>query len=282
MAYAPVHPRQSVLSQMFIYLSKVVWFFLQPTSLLIALVLLGAFALWLQWTRTAKRLVGIAAIGLVTAAYLPVGNWLFLPLEERFPRPALSAIAEPAGIIVLGGALNPLIGKSRGVVAVNEAAERFIAGAELLRKFPNAKFVFTGGGAAMLLPDTAEAEGVKSLLFPALGLPADRLILESKSRNTYENAVFTKELLAPKANERWILVTSAFHMPRAVACFRKAGFTLIPWPVDYRTRGMEDLTLFFAQPSEGLKRVDKGMREWIGLLVYWLSGKTDSLFPGPK
>ena len=282
MAYAPVHPRQSVLSQMFIYLSKVVWFFLQPTSLLIALVALGAFALWLQWTRTAKRLVGIAAIGLVTAAYSPVGNWLFLPLEERFPRPALSAIAEPAGIIVLGGALNPLIGKSRGVVAVNEAAERFIAGAELLRKFPNAKFVFTGGGAAMLLPDTAEAEGVKSLLFPALGLPADRLILESKSRNTYENAVFTKELLAPKVNERWILVTSAFHMPRAVACFRKAGFTLIPWPVDYRTRGMEDLTLFFAQPSEGLKRVDKGMREWIGLLAYWLSGKTDSLFPGPK
>lgn len=227
-------------------------------------------------------MVGIAAIGLVAAAYSPLGNWLFLPLEERFPRPALSAIAEPAGIIVLGGALNPLIGKSRGVVAVNEAAERFIAGAELLRKFPNARFVFTGGGAAMLLPDTAEAESVQSLLFPALALPTDRLILESKSRNTYENAVFTKELLAPKSNGRWILVQSAFHMPRAVACFRKAGFRLIPWPVDYRTHGMEDVTLFFAQPSEGLKRVDKAIREWIGLLAYWLSGKTDSLFPGPK
>jgi uncharacterized SAM-binding protein YcdF (DUF218 family) len=117
-------------------------------------------------------------------------------------------------------------------------------------------------------------------------VPQDRLILEAKSRDTYENAAFLKEQLT-RAGElgsgtRWLLITSAYHMPRAMGAFRQAGFNVEPWPVDYRTRGKADLTRPFDKVSEGLRRVDVASREWAGLLAYWLRGRSDALFPAPR
>ena len=119
-----------------------------------------------------------------------------------------------------------------------------------------------------------------------MGVAPDRLILESDARDTYENAVYLKaelgklDLLGP--GKRWVLITSAYHMPRAMASFRQAGFDVEPWPVDYRTRGRADLTRPFDKVSEGLRRVDVATREWVGLFAYWLAGRSDSLFPAPK
>jgi uncharacterized SAM-binding protein YcdF (DUF218 family) len=114
-----------------------------------------------------------------------------------------------------------------------------------------------------------------------LGIPADRIIVEERSRDTAENARFTKALADPRPGERWLLVTSAFHMPRSIGAFRRVGFAVEAYPVDYRTRGPEDLARPFASLGDGLRRSDIAMREWIGLLIYWLAGRTSELFPAP-
>jgi uncharacterized SAM-binding protein YcdF (DUF218 family) len=107
------------------------------------------------------------------------------------------------------------------------------------------------------------------------------LTIERRSRNTQENAEFSKVVAAPKNGERWLLVTSAFHMPRSVGLFRKAGFAVEPYPVDWRAGGPADLLMPHALSIDGLSLVDVGVREWMGLFAYWVTGKTGELLPGP-
>jgi uncharacterized SAM-binding protein YcdF (DUF218 family) len=168
---------------------------------------------------------------------------------------------------------------------LNEASERLVEAAMLARRFPEAKIAFSGGDAGILYKSGSEAEGAQSLL-EALGVAQDRLILEAKSRDTYENAAYLKDILTRSGElgpgKRWVLITSAFHMPRAIGAFRQAGFAVEPWPVDYRTRGRADLTRPFDKVSEGLRRVDAATREWVGLFAYWLRGRSDALFPAPR
>jgi uncharacterized SAM-binding protein YcdF (DUF218 family) len=107
------------------------------------------------------------------------------------------------------------------------------------------------------------------------------MILERRSRNTYENAEFVKDMVSPKRGERWILVTSAYHMPRSIGIFRKIGFEVEPYPVDWRTAGRSSLPMFSEILIVGLSRVDTACREWMGLAAYWITGKTSEFFPGP-
>ena len=118
-------------------------------------------------------------------------------------------------------------------------------------------------------------------LFEALGIAPDRITAEEQSRNTIENAVFSRLIAQPKPGERWLLVTSAFHMPRAIAAFRAAGFPVEAYPVDWRTRGPIDATRLFSSVAVGLAQTDLAMHEWVGLLAYRLTGKTTELFPAP-
>ncbi len=125
---------------------------------------------------------------------------------------------------------------ARGAVALNDAAERITATAELARRYPDARIIFSGGTSSLVFDAPAEAPvAVKEL--EALGVAHDRITAEEQSRNTIENAVFSRLLADPKPGERWLLVTSAYHMPRAIAAFRAAGFPIEPYPVDWRTRG---------------------------------------------
>ena len=149
----------------------------------------------------------------------------------------------------------------------------------LARRFSEARVVVSGGPGELFLDGEGDADTAPRLL-SALGVSADRLILENKSRNTYENAVFTRQMVAPKPGETWLLVTSAFHMPRAKALFDKAGFPTIAWPVDYRTSGKEGIGLFRDNPADSLQVTTMAIREWIGLAAYWLSGRLDRPFPG--
>jgi uncharacterized SAM-binding protein YcdF (DUF218 family) len=132
-----------------------------------------------------------------------------------------------------------------------------------------------------LRSDAREADYAASL-FESLGISSERLIMERRSRNTQENAEFSKAIAAPKAGERWLLVTSAYHMPRSVGLFRKTGFAVEAYPVDWRVGGREDLLRFTAFWLEGLDRVNVGLREWMGLTAYWATGKIDRLLPGPS
>jgi uncharacterized SAM-binding protein YcdF (DUF218 family) len=114
-----------------------------------------------------------------------------------------------------------------------------------------------------------------------LGIGSDRLLLERKARNTAENAILAKQLADPKPGERWLLLTSAWHMPRAMGLFRKAGFHVEAWPTDYRTAGPGDAWILFSSPVEGLRRLDFVVKEWLGLLANRVTGRSDALFPAP-
>lgn len=269
---------------MFFYLAKAVWFVLQPSTLIALIIGYGAILIWTGWARWGRRFVTVGAILLLVVGLSPLGNVLILPLEDRFPRADLERSPSPAGIVILGGAENRLVGSARKAPTLNEAGERLLEGAILAHKFPEAKVAFSGGDAGILYKSDSEAEGAAALL-TRLGIDRDRLILESDARDTYENAVYLKKELEAKGEldpaKRWLLVTSAYHMPRSIGAFRAAGFVVEPWPVDYRTRGGADLTRPFDKVSEGLRRVDTATREWVGLFAYWLSGRTNALFPAP-
>ena len=196
------------------------------------------------------------------------------PLEERFQRPP-SLPEHIDGIVVLGGGLEGGVNLVRGGYELNGGGDRFVETAVLARRFPEAKILVSGGVGSVLLEGEGDADTAVRF-FTALGVPRERLILENQSRNTAENAVFSHKLVAPKPGENWILVTSAFHMPRSVGLFRKVGFPVIPWPVDYRTSGKEGVGLFRDSPTDALQNTMTAMREWIGLAGYWLSGRIDS------
>lgn len=265
---------------MFFYVSKFLWFFAQPSNAILLLLLAGIILLWSRWWRLGRRMVLISGVLLFATGLTPLGHILILPLEERFARTNLSSGPAPEGIVVLGGAQDMSIHGARGAIAVNEAAERLIEAVALARRFPDAKILFTGGSGALFETRKSEAEGAAAL-FMKMGLAPERLLLESSAKNTFENAQFSVDMAQPRSGSRWLLVTSASHMPRAMGSFRKVGFAIEPWPVDYRTRGRQDFWRFFSKPSEGLRRTDNAVREWAGLLAYRLTGRTPALYPGP-
>jgi uncharacterized SAM-binding protein YcdF (DUF218 family) len=269
---------------MFFYLAKAVWFVLQPSTFIALLIGYGAILIWTGWARWGRRFVTIGAVLLLVVGLSPLGNALILPLENRFPRADLDQPPAPAGLIILGGAENRLVGSARKAPTLNEAGERLLEGAILALRFPNAKVAFSGGDAGILYKSDSEAQGAADILTD-LGVERGRLVLESNARDTYENAVFLRKELdrggAFSEGTRWLLITSAYHMPRSIGAFRQAGFDVEPWPVDYRTRGPEDFSKPFDKVSEGLRRVDTATREWVGLLAYWATGRTNALFPAP-
>jgi uncharacterized SAM-binding protein YcdF (DUF218 family) len=264
---------------MFFIASKVLGFFAVPSNVLIALGLIGVLLLLTRFTRLASWLIVTSVVLMAVAGLSPLGNALILPLEERFPAWDASR-GPPDGIVVLGGSISPEISAARGEVALNESAERLTAAAELARLYPNARIIFAGGSSALFVNEGMEAFYAVQQL-QALGVAHDRITAEEQSRNTIENAVFSLLLANPQPGERWLLVTSASHMPRAIAAFRAAQFPVEAYPVDWRTSGPSDMLQPFSSLSDGLRRTDTAVHEWVGLFAYWLSGKTKTLFPGP-
>jgi uncharacterized SAM-binding protein YcdF (DUF218 family) len=264
---------------MFFVLSKILGFFALPSNALIVLGLVGVAVAVLRNARAGGKLIVASLILLAIFGLSPLANALILPLEDRFP-PWDSSRGAPSGIVVLGGAFETLVSTTRPDIPLNDAAERMTASAALALRYPEARIIFTGGVGSLLYGGPTEGELARRF-YASLGIAAGRVTIEEESRDTAENARFTWPLAAPKPGERWLLVTSAFHMPRAIGAFRRVGFAVEAYPVDYRTRGVEDLARPFASLGEGLRRTDVAMREWIGLVIYRIAGRTAELFPGP-
>ena len=199
---------------------------------------------------------------------LPIGNGLALPLERRPPWDA--ARTADWDHRAWRGVIKTEISAQRGEIAVGRTVERIIAAVELARRYPDARLVFAGG---------VEGDFIVRLL-EKFGVSQDRVIVERESRNTFENAAFAEQLVMPKAGERWLLVTSAMHMPRAVGVFRKAGFAVDAYPVDYLTSGAKDLWTLSGNLMGGVGISDLVVHEWIGLLAYWMAGLISEPFPG--
>ncbi|SDK08692.1 MULTISPECIES: YdcF family protein [Bradyrhizobium] len=264
---------------MFFVLSKTIGSLLTPTNFLIGLGFIGATLLLTRFASLGRRLVMTTVLLLVICGLSPLGNMLLYPLESRFPSwdPARGA---PDGIIVLGASIEADISAAHGTPVVRTAPDRIIAAAALALRYPNARVVFTGGSANLLSNDAREADFAGEV-FEGLGIAKSRLTMERRSRNTQENAEFSKALVNPKPGERWLLVTSGYHMPRSVGLFRKAGFPIEAYPVDWRVGGRDGLFAFSNRALEGLWRTDAGVREWMGLIAYRATGKIDELLPGP-
>jgi uncharacterized SAM-binding protein YcdF (DUF218 family) len=258
---------------MFYTLSKFFLFFVAPSHLLVILTVLTLFAFC--WSRSsARRLIRAKRTGWVLIViyaalfFLPVGDWLIFPLEAEAP-PAMKMPAKMDGIVVLGAALDENITDYHGMVAVNGQAERVIYLPLLVKRYPTAKVVYAGGSGSQ--SNKQPEADIAKILFEMWGMNTKNFIFEDKSRNTYENLVNTKALVKPQINQNWLLVTSAAHMPRAIAVAQHMGWEMIPYPVDYVSGGWTGLSS--SNIRYNLERLDKATQEYIGLLAYRLSGK---------
>jgi uncharacterized SAM-binding protein YcdF (DUF218 family) len=181
------------------------------------------------------------------------------------------------GIIALGGGIDPEVAAARDQLAINEETERLVTLATLARRYPQARLAFSGGSGELFGSGTSEAAVIKRILM-GLGVDLDRVVFEDRSRNTFENARYSKDLIAPKPDECWLLITSAYHMPRAVGVLQKVGWDVLPHPVAYRATGAPSLfgRLDFAGQ---LEEFDLAVHSWLGLLAYDLMDRSSALLP---
>jgi uncharacterized SAM-binding protein YcdF (DUF218 family) len=264
---------------LFFFLSKTIGIMLLPTNFLIGVGLLGAILLATRLASLGRKLLIASVVLLAICGFSPLGNLVLYPLEMRFP-PWDATRGAPDGIVVLGGSIDADLSIAHDAAAFTAAAGRLIEAAALAHHYPNARVIFSGGSPNLISADAREAD-YAAAIFESLGVSRERLTMERRSRNTQENAEFARAMISPAPGERWLLVTSAFHMPRSVGVFRKAGFPIEPYPVDWRISGRSELFQFSVSALEGLGRIDTATREWVGLVAYWATGKTSELFPGP-
>lgn len=260
-------------------LSKIFWLVLNPGNIFAFFLIAGTVLLFSRFRRAGKWLVSGAAVFLIVVGVLPVGAFLIERLENRFPaNPEIPG--DIAGIIVLGGTINAYITATRGQPSLTTGGERFTETIYLARKFPDARVIFSGGSGALIENALKEADAAR-VFFDRMGMPAGRIEYERNSRNTFENARFSLKLAGNTAMSKpWVLVTSAIHMPRAIGVFRKTGWDVLAFPVDYWTDGQLEFEPGF-HPISGIGLLNQAMREWIGLVAYRILGRTADLFPAP-
>lgn len=256
---------------MFFTLSKIAWWILSPLNLLILIQAAGLASIALRRRRIGLSLLASGAVCLIVIGLFPVSALLLQPLEQKVARPE-KLPARIDGLLLLGGGQEARKTAAYGMVHMGEDAERLTAFTALARRYPDAKWVFSGGfGSLVDVPPLTESQ-VMQRFFEEQGLDAARLIVEDKSRNTHENALFTQALLKPAPGETWVLITSAYHMPRALAVFEKIGWKVIPFPVSYRSlpAGMEPIE---PHPIGRFQQLEVAVHEWIGLAAYRLTGR---------
>jgi len=252
--------------------------FLQPANLLLLVLLLACGLTWFRHWYAARGLITVLTLIVLISAVTPIGAWLVAPLENRFP--SLRTLPKDvAGIVVLGGASDETLSALRGQVVLGSAGERLLAFLELARNYPSAPLLISRGrnGDGQ---QSATSTTLPPAFFARYGIGPNRVQIETRSRNTVENATLGHRLIKPDPADQWILVTSAWHMPRAVGVFRSTGWNIIPYPVDYRTSGAFSLAPAF-NTSRGFMLVAMGLREWAALAIYRMRGFTDAWFPAP-
>ena len=261
---------------MFYLLSKLFWVAAQPLSIIVLLVLAGT-VLFAFGRRRLGFVANVAAmLVLALCGFTSLGFLLIGPLEDRFGRPAAMPETVDA-IIVLGGSTLGRVSAARGVAELNDAGDRLTEAVVLARRYPLARIVFSGG-VGMFEPGGEPEAATAERLLLAMGIAPERLVLEDQSRNTDENAELTSALLGDDIGTV-LLVTSAFHMPRSVGLFRRVGVEVVAWPTDYRSSGKEGFALELANPMHNMNTVGIAVKEWIGLAVYYWTGRIDDMFP---
>lgn len=261
---------------MFFSVSKLLWIIIKPGNLLVIIVFIVALSGWRGWTRVSTKLLYHLLVLLLIISVFSVGDWLLYPLENHFPiEPELPEQID--GIIVLSGAVGAKPTALTGQVQVNEQVERELAFMKLARQYPEARLLYTGGSSSFTHQQFKGADAGRQLLVEQ-GIEISRVIFERESRNTSESAVLSKQKVVPQTGENWLLITTAWHMPRSVGVFCQAGWSVIPYPVDYRAlkSGLFSIDFEF---SAHLLELEVAVKEWLGLFAYWTSGRIPTLLP---
>lgn len=252
-------------------LSKLLNLLAQPLNGVL-LLLVCAWYVGQRKPRTARRLVACATVALALSGITTLPDLLISQLENQYPELDTHAdLSGYAGIIVLGGALESgRVSAQHALPQLNASAERMTAAFALWRQNPQFKLVFTGGEGELFGTGPSEAQRARNF-FTSMGMPEQALTLEDRSRTTYDNAVFTRNLPGVDPSKRWLLITSAWHMPRSMGVFVKAGWNVTPYPVDHRTGGLTPLTNYSLR--DGAERWELLLHECIGIAAYRVAGR---------
>jgi len=256
------------------------WSLASPSQLLLLALVVGPL-LWALGRARAGRLITLfGALGLFFLGVLPTSHYLTAALESRFPHPELPA--HITGIILLAGSERPAASQAHGEPQVGRSGGRHFTTQRIAREHPEARIVFSGGPLAEPGKGLLETQpAVARAFFADSGLPMERLNFDEGSRDTCATPANVKRLVQPQAGETWVVVTSAIHMPRTVACFRAAGWgDIVAQPADFRVSlGSWDSGSF--QVAANLVLLDEAAHEWLGLAYYRLTGRTREFFPAP-
>ena len=251
--------------------SKLIWIVLSPLNLLLIFLVIGIFFMIINMRIVSITFYTISIVFFITVSVFPTGNLILFKLESSYP-----ALTKPPlhidGILILGGPSNPALTRDHGQVSFNEAGERLTESVRLIKNYSSAKIIFAGGFSKL------SHSYVAKKFFSEMGIDVSNIIFESKSRNTFENMLYSKKIINPKKSENWLLVTSAFHMSRAINVADKLGWTFIPYPVDFRTSNK----FINFKPSldflDNINSFDLASHEVVGLISYYLLGRSSKLF----
>jgi uncharacterized SAM-binding protein YcdF (DUF218 family) len=249
--------------------SKLLAFLIEPLFWVLLLLLAGV-VLGARRARLGRMLCVSALLALVLSSWTSGPEALLRELESRYVRPPEQALQHFAGIVVLGGALSsPELWEAHPQVGLNDQAERMTEAVALMRSHPNLRLLFTGGNALISGEGVSEAHRAK-VFFDAMGVDPSRVSYESASRNSYENALLTASMPGVDKTQPWLLLTSAFHLPRAMGVFNRAGWNVTPWPVDYRTTAHDSWFDFSLHHGPALWEL--ALHEWLGYAAYRMAG----------
>lgn len=259
---------------MFYSAAKLFWIFADPLNMTLIVLMLAVIMMWTPWRRLGVWLASLLAAGLLAMAVLPLGIWALAPLSENFPSHAVAQ--DPVdGIVLLSGAAVDLnISAKMGHPIPGKAAGRLVEFMRLARAYPAARLLICGGNAGPGDGPVREGPAIAEYLV-SRGLPRDRMMVEDQSRDTYENAVLGKALARPAPDQRWLLVTSAWHMPRAMATFQSQGWSIKAAPPKSESRTFRPRFNL----RRGLNNFKVALHEYIGLVAYRLNGRTKTLWP---
>ncbi len=268
------------MDTLFFVFSKLVQFCIEPLNWLIVFVALSLLFLGLRKSHLCKRFLLFALVDLLLVGWLPTSEVFLRALEDSIPKARLAQMSEAdfGGIIILGGAIEGgEIAVDRGEISIYSSAERITKAFELIRRYPDRPFIFSGFSGRLSPVGMSEADAFKQLVSEQ-GLPDKNAHYEHQSRNTYENALLMKSMIlelgdkgANAPPKPWLLITSASHMCRSVKIFQKQGILVIPVPVDYQTGNRLHWDSF--DLMEGAKQWNNLLHETVGLLAYWMTGK---------
>ena len=257
------------------YLSKIIWLVVNPFNILVLCLFLTFFLLIIKKKREAFYLLSFSILIIIVCGFFPFGKLLIYSLEKKYHDDVFLP-DKIDGIIILGGATNPFLTDQYDQISLNNSAERLVLSIQLIKKNQNSKIIFSGGSGSISNQELDHAKVAKRFFIEA-GIDTNNIIFENKSRNTYENILLSKQLAKPRIDENWLVVTSAYHMNRAVYIGEKLNWKLLPYPVDFYLPKK-----FNIKPTLNLlgnfNYTQKGSHEWIGLISYYLMGRSEKIF----